>query len=255
MLSWLPILLTALAASGQSGPARVIGRVVDHRSGEGLVGATVRIGSAVHATDRRGFFAASLSGEGVQVFSVEMLGYATRTDSIHVEPGRTYDLDIRLSTQPVKLPPVIATARSNWLELNRFYERKTSGLSPHIITAADMEKRNPTNLTDVLRNVPGMKLVLPGDGRRVMRMNRTSGDADGPVLMRRGTLQGCEPAVFVDGRRYQDLLMPDAVGRTIKDSDFLAPLTIEAIEVYTKTTPQQYSHPCGTVLIWTRRGH
>jgi hypothetical protein len=72
--------------------------------------------------------------------------------------------------------------------------------------------------------------------------------------MNRGRLPGCEPALFIDGRRYQDRLTASPEGLTIDDWDVITTLAVEAIEVYTHNSPPEYSHPCGAVLIWTRRG-
>jgi hypothetical protein len=54
--------------------------------------------------------------EGRFEVAVEMLGDKSRADSITIQEGRTHDLEVRLSTKPIELPPVAVTVRSGWLE-------------------------------------------------------------------------------------------------------------------------------------------
>jgi hypothetical protein len=238
----------------QTPASRVIGRITDFQSGEPIGGASVVLGSAVYATDRKGTFVSAPLPPGVYRLRVEMIGYLTRADSIEVQPERTHDVEVRLTRQPVELPPLVVSTRSRWLEVNGVYDRRYSGYNVKLITAADIEKRQRTSLTDALIDIQGSKIVTSRRGRKVFRLNREVSDAGQPALMSRGRLPGCEPALFIDGRRYQDRLTGSPEGLTIDDWDVITTLAVEAIEVYTHGTPVEYSHPCGVVLIWTRRG-
>ena len=60
--------------------------------------------------------------------------------------------------------------------------------------------------------------------------------------------------MFIDGTRYRDRLTPEMWG-TIDQWDVIAPLAIEAIEIYRGGgAPMMYNDNCGTILIWTKRG-
>jgi hypothetical protein len=90
--------------------------------------------------------------------------------------------------------------------------------------------------------------------RYMVRMNHTATDAV-PAFEQRRVLPGCEPALFIDGARYKDRApVGPAEQEYIDDWNILAPLTIEAVEIYTgAAAPIEFQHPCGVILIWTRR--
>lgn len=113
----LAVTVSPALVTAQDTPVRIIGRVVAHENGQAIAGATVRVGGMQFTTDRRGRFVAAPIAAGRQALVVEMIGYATRTDTVKFTAGSS-DLTIRLSRQPVQLPPVIVTVRSSWLEEN-----------------------------------------------------------------------------------------------------------------------------------------
>ena len=251
-LAALFFLTCAATVAAQTPSTRLIGRVVDHGKGDGISGAAVKLSNgATVVTDKRGWFTFPLVPVGRIAVAVEMIGYQARADSITIEQGRTHDMETRLSTKPVELPPLAVTVRSRWLEENGFYERKmTSGLSPRIITSADLERRGRSTMTEVFSEIPGLRVVTLGRGessvRRVLRfMNEDS-------RSRYTTIPGCEPALWIDGMRYRDRL----TGMLAIDTwDIIAPIAIEAIEIYRGGgAPMMYNDNCGTILIWTKRG-
>jgi hypothetical protein len=254
----LPLTCAATLAA-QTPTSQLIGRVVDHDNREGLAGATVRLANGSAAvTDKRGWFLLTNVLEGRLGVAVELLGYQVRQDTITIQPGNTHDIEIRLSKKPIQLPPLAVTVRSRWLEENGFYARRMSGLSTRVITAADLERRNRTTLTDVFHEVPSIRVVTVGSGsstvKRVVRFMSSAGDPTAPALGNRSQIPGCEPALFIDGVRYRDRLTPEATG-VIDSWDMISPLIIEAIEIYKGgAAPMNFNDNCGTVLIWTKRG-
>jgi len=150
--------------------------------------------------------------------------------------------------------PLVVTVRSSWLEQNGYYERRTGGLSGKYITADDIKKRNSPKFTDLFHGVSGVKVQRGVRGVNLVRMNHSATDGL-PVFSQEKRPPGCEPGLWVDGVRRQDKLRiepPDWVH--ITDWDFLAPLTIDAIEVYSGSSgPINFQHPCGVILVWTRR--
>ena len=119
-----------------------------------------------------------------------------------------------------------------------FYRRKDAG-GGFFITRDDIEHRNPLELSDMLRTMPGAVLVpVSGSARAVLRFARTS-------MVGRD----CPPQYYVDGVM--------ATGLNIDD---LEPSDIEGIEVYSGASriPPQFNNSrigtsiCGVVVVWTR---
>ena len=256
-LAALLSLTLAATVSAQTPPAQLIGRVIDHKDGDAIAGAAVKLSNgATVVTDKRGWFTFTKVPEGRFEVAVEMIGYQSRADSITLQAGRTHDMEVRLSTKPVELPPLAITVRSQWLEENGFYERKmTSGLSPRIVTAADLDRRGRSTMTEIFGEIPGLRVVTLGAGnssvRRVVRFNNEDSKS------RYSRIPGCEPALYIDGRQYRDRLNPDTSrgGITIDTWDIIPPIAIEAIEIYRGGgAPMMYNDNCGTILIWTKRG-
>jgi hypothetical protein len=111
-----------------------------------------------------------------------------------------------------------------------FYERKRGGFG-RFITREEIEKRNASDTRELLRSIPGVKII----GSR--------------VAMSSGMGQNCVVQYFVDGVH---VVQPPA--------DFLVqfrPKDLEGIEVYRgpAETPLAFSRGgalCGTIVLWTR---
>jgi hypothetical protein len=250
-------LVCAATVAAQTPTTQLIGRVIDHGNGDGISGASVRLSNGASVvSDKRGWFTLSNVPEGRLAVTVEMLGYQTRQDSITIQPARSHDIEIRLSTKPIQLPALAVTARSRWLEENGFYERRMGALSPRVITAAELERRGRSTLTEVFGELPSVRVIKLGGNNGVKRVVRfmNSASADG-LRMAGSNIPGCEPALFIDGMRYRDRMMGGAGGVTIDSWDVIAPLAIEAIEIFKSGgAPMNFNDSCGTVLIWTKRG-
>jgi hypothetical protein len=243
------------SVAAQNPTSQLVGRVLEQGKTDGISGAAVKLSNgATVVTDKKGWFTFENVPAGRIAVSVEMIGYQSRSDSVVLQPGRNHEVEIRLSTKAIELPPMTVTVRSRWLEENGFYERRASGLSGRVITAADIEKKGRSQLTEVLSEMPSVRVFnAPSSDPTVRKIVRfMSGDTD-----RRSRIPGCEPALFIDGRRYQDRMLPGAGsgGMVIDDWNVITPLTIEAIEVFRGGgAPMMYNDNCGTILIWTKRG-
>ena len=249
LLLFLPTQIDA-----QSESTRVIGRVFESNGRDPIVGATVRIGRTTATTDQRGSFSLSVAVSGRQLVEFEMPSYGSRSDSVSIADGQTVEITARLSKTPIALPPIVAVVRSRWLDQNGYYERRTSGLVGNYVTAADIAKRNPARFTDLFHGVPGLKVQRSVRGVHLIRMNHSATDGQ-PVLSQIRRPPGCEPGLWIDGVQREDrsrIGPPDWV--RIEDWDILSPLIVDAIEIYTgSAAPINYQHPCGVVLVWTRR--
>ena len=101
---------------------------------------------------------------------------------------------------------------------------------------AQIERRNPLEVTDLLRTIPGMQVVWNG--------------TDYDVVSGRGTsLSGsCKPTIYIDGSPVLGDVSPNT---------FVRPNDVEAMEIYrgadTPAEFQRMNGGCGAIVIWTRR--
>jgi hypothetical protein len=154
----------------------------------------------------------------------------------------------QLERLPTELEPIVvsADAVTRRRPLTEFEERRNRG-GGSFLTREEFEKLgNPQVVTELLRRVPGIRIV-PGERGPVVVTSRarsrtiTVGDE--------GAL--CPPLYFIDG-----LYRGKAVsGNDI--NDMLPVDQIEAIEVYTSaaTMPPEFNRTgavCGVIVFWTR---
>jgi hypothetical protein len=168
------------------------------------------------------------------MLDVEMLGYANREESVTAIAGRTLELTVALSTQPIELDPISVVVRSDWLEMNGFYERREEGLQGTFVDRTEIENRSAATFRDLFTSVPSIRVDFIDPGRTRIALRRNPGA---------GTGEGCAPQVYVDGQRI------------VRQLDAIEPAIVEGIEVYAGAlAPPGYGNSCGAILIWTRRG-
>lgn len=219
----------------QEPPGRIVGRVVDHKSGKPLAGARVGIqGTGIQTlVDNSGVFALVDVPAGMQVLEAELIGYETRTARIRVLSRETIETQVRLATQPIALPPLEVTVRSGRLVGVGFYDRRDEyGAQGRFLTREDVEKKHAQLFTDLLYNQHGLKVDYGGAGQRRVFVNRGG---------------GCTPMLWVDGVVLDNT-----------NFDVIRPEVIEGVEIYIgATVPLQFHYAagdCGVIAVWTRRG-
>ncbi|MBL0172236.1 MAG: energy transducer TonB [Gemmatimonadaceae bacterium] len=206
-------------------------------SGVPVVGAQMRVAPAdpLLESDERGLFAVTrVPVEGAWL-RVRRIGY--RPDSVRVAAalGKTLDTVLTMERIAVDLAPVTVVGRRDVQgPMAGFYHRRSTG-SGRFFTHAEIERRAPHNMTDLLRDIPGMRI----NSRLQTNTVRMRGSR-------------CSPLVWLDG---QGLFATDI------DLDALDPQSFDGVEVYgTASVPvefqgnQRASSSCGTILLWTRRG-
>lgn len=216
----------------------VRGSVTDQTTGEAISNVGVRLANTPLAT--------VTSADGKFSFAHVPIGdYIIRTDHISYAVAilplsvRAHDLDaaIRLLPAAVALEPIVVTSFSVRLEQVGFYERKKRGTGT-FLDRKQIDAMNTQRSSDLLRNVPSMRLV-PQVTRRNAPHNTTTG---------RGN---CRFKFIVDGSRT----LPDF------EMDMVAPYAIEGVEVYKglSEVPAQFraisetgAGTCGVIAIWTR---
>ncbi len=232
--------LAAAAQEGQVGTGGIMGTVRDS-TGERLIGVRVVIpGSELHVeTDDSGSFHLVKVRPGMLSLRFLRLGFRPDTVKLMVLAGRTVPLDLVLTRLATQLSPVVVIGRSELTGWRReFYQRRQVG-GGHFFTRDDIEKRNPSFMTDMLRNVPGVR-IRPSQGiiQNQVRF-RNSGN--------------CPPLTWLDGA-------PLPAGEF--DLDALSPRSIEAMEVYPgSTVPPRFAvspgigqRTCGVIVLWSREG-
>ncbi|HET7620515.1 MAG TPA: carboxypeptidase regulatory-like domain-containing protein [Gemmatimonadaceae bacterium] len=221
------------------GSARLSG-VVRDAQGQPLHGAQLMIwGSDVTgSTGDDGTFTLAGLPSGTQSLEVRYVGYAPTRVAVDLASNQTRSVDVTLSERADVLDQVTVYGKApkRRLDYTGFLERRKSAGSGRFITRADITEMRPVDLTDILRRVPGLRLV-------------PTSYFDYTILSSRGATTNpsgtCQPLIFVDGAR---LLDDTGLNGMIRPGD------IAAIEVYAGPAgaPLQYSGgDCGSILIWT----
>jgi hypothetical protein len=186
-------------------------------------------------TDDNGVFVYRIVPEGTYLLRLRHIAYQTVEDTVDVPPESEVELDIRLVPTAIELEPiVVAAAYSTGGKMRAFYERRRTGHGSYI-GRADVEEQNPSFVTDMLRRIPGLRLVPRGGGGMTL----------GYQVVMRGN---CQPAIFIDG------ILATRGGLSL--DEMFRPDDIEGIEIYRgPQTPAAFlRNDCGTILIWTRPG-
>lgn len=228
------------AQDGTLGTGGIRGIVRDS-VGQAIIGAQITFpGVTLTAeTDDSGRFELAKIRPGMLSLRFRRLGYQPDTVELLVLAGKTIPLEVTLTRLTVSLTPVVVRGHAELVGWRQgFYERRQLG-SGHFFTLEDIEKRNPSNMSDMFRMIPGVT-VMPSQG---MIRNQ---------LRFRGS-RGCAPLTWLDGS-------PLASGEF--DIDAISPRSIAAFEVYTGTIiPPRFAlapgigpRTCGAIVLWSREG-
>jgi len=219
-----------------TGPFGTITGVIGDSVNMGIVGATVSVvgasGATVSATD--GAYRLQAIPAGDQTIVARRIGFRPESVTVKIIPDSVLTVDLRLQSTVQQVAPVVITSsRVRYTgRMRGFNERRDRGIG-RFFTAADIDKRKPRVVTDLLRMVPGT---------RIGRINGQN------VVTFRGLR--CPPLVWLDGA-------PASVGYL--DVDLFAPSSLAGIEVYLgpSTVPSELTWvrgkaDCGVIALWTR---
>ncbi len=245
------------ATSASSAQVQLQGRVLDDATGRPILSARVfllnryskTIGYAV--TDDSGRFEFQPREAGRLRLEAKALGYSPAvTPLLWILEDRDFaGVEIRLDPHAVLLAPVEVVALSppkGSAVLENAEFRRTHGFG-YQITRAQIEKRNPLRLSDILEEAPGLYAERRGSGAsgRTIRMGRS------PTGLGGGD---CPVQIFLDGR----LATRDVAGGDVEVDELASPLDVEVIEVFKglSSIPPEFLTPqarCGVIAIWTKR--
>lgn len=204
------------------------------------------------STDANGGFALDSVPEGSQTLVARSLGLTPWQSVIEVEAGNP-------SVQEITLAPFVAALDTMRVVARRPTDSWRSGFDARrrravgdFIDEEEIARRKPLQVSDILRDVPGIEVLTTGAfGRRVMMRGRAAG-------------MFCVPAVYVDGMRFftgssrpgrSDDEMQAYQGAA--DLEYVVnPLDVKAVEIYAhdSSIPAEFDDPrdgCGSIVIWT----
>jgi carboxypeptidase family protein/TonB-dependent receptor-like protein len=208
------------------GSARVSG-VVHSDKGKPVANAQVGVpGTGVDArTEETGSFALAGLPSGTQTVEVRAIGFEPKRVAVDLTREHLTTLDVVLD-RPVQMLDAIKVYGKGNVAMAQFQQRLKAGWG-HILTPADIARRNAFQVSDLLRTVPGVRtLPTRGFGSRIL-------------------IRGCEPTVYLNGMRMDD--------QAAREIDMLATATeVTAVEVYTASErpAEFFGNACGTVVLW-----
>jgi hypothetical protein len=217
--------------------------VTDASTGTGVADAEVWVGGTRTSTDSAGHALLPLRHDRETVL-VRRIGYGDERRDVSTAPGA---LEVALTPAPVALGGVQAAAQRMPMSppLRRFYERMEHGRGS-FVTREQIDRRKPRRLTDLFREIPGVRVATTSRGDRLVMTGAT------PAMYRvdpRWEAGDCPVQYYLDGMSYQ----PDFAGVP----NDVRPDEVEGIEVYRRLSevPVEFRRPgaeCGVVLIWLR---
>lgn len=234
------LLLLAVARSASAQSVGAISGTVKDSAGTPIPGVEVVLlqlkGFA--RSDSLGVFRFGSVPTGNRQLHFRRLGFAPKSIDAKVAEGQDLALSVVLEASATEIEGMTVEELTRRRQLlSDFYDRSSRGFG-HFVTRDQIEKRNPMNLSDMMRMIPGARLVpLRAGGQSALRFSRAQ----------LGT-RDCPPQYWVDGVKAWNLNIDDIV-----------PQDVEGIEVYSgaSTVPPQFNTRegttiCGVVLIWTR---
>ena len=276
----LPASTATMAANGApagSGAAAqpTLSGVVRGAAGQPLAGASVRFGEqAPVTTDGQGRFRTRMPPPREYVVTVTHPELGTRSTrvalaanagEVELRPGSGGATALTATVQRVvQLAAVQAQARNMALDIQGFYERQRRGHGI-FLTEDRLQSNRAGRLTDVLRGVPGIRVVryVPRDSvnsRQRFEAQRSGMDVEEQyrIASTRGSTAisaghgPCWMDVYIDGVQVQNW------NPSLSQSLDSFPLgQVHAVEVYRgpSETPEAFKQAwsaCGVVLLWTK---
>lgn len=243
----LDVRMRSVQAAAQEQPkgpqarGSVYGTVVSR--GGALSGAEVRVSDGlVTTTDADGHFSFPRVAAGSVLLETRYLGFVTRQDTVEVVPeGLT---DVLIPMDPVlTLEPIVVRVYPDPAVIGGFYQRRVTERGV-FLTRAEFLRERPSRFTDILREIPGVRLYCEEVHCWPVMRGSTPSRLGDPLSGER-----CPVMVYLDGTPQRRDLSLDAL---------LSPARVEAVEVYRRLgeVPSRFADQgarCGVILIWTRR--
>lgn len=237
---WRPLLLSIVFASNGLGqasrPRATLIGIVRDTAGVPVANTRLTTTGLMTLSDSAGRFSIGGLPSGNTAVFVRRLGFEPLDLSVRLLEGRTDSIDVVLTVLAQDLPGMTTTARTIAdVRLADFYRHKQTGIGT-FLDRMEIERRHAQRISDILRRIPGARVVSDRGGRSGVRMRGSGGGRD------------CPPDVWIDGVRAAGM-SPDDI-----------PLgDVEALEVYrgpAGVPPEMNTRlgnpACGAIVIWTR---
>ncbi|CAN5159073.1 hypothetical protein BH09GEM1_BH09GEM1_31970 [soil metagenome] len=215
--------------------AAVAGTVRDS-AGHAIAGAEVAVSGtgSRSLTDDLGEYRIVGLSPGPATISARRLGFQSFERATELAASRVQTVDIELVASAELLQPMRAVAP------REVYDARLAGFNArsqqkvgHFVTRERIERANTTSLSDMLREIPGVRIGASRNEGRAIRLRGAT----------------CPPLVFMDG-------FPAAAGEF--DVDMVDLQSVEGIEVYSGlgSIPPEFSgvrdlSRCGVIAIWS----
>ena len=245
-------------ASPQTAPTdgTIRGQAVDEITGTGLPSALIEFLDEARrvlrttTADDAGYFVLPRLPAGPFRLRVTQLGCLVTTTTIWwVEVGDLLEVMVWLRPDAIPLAPleVVALTRRHLPVLAGFYRRMEEAVGGYFLDREEIEERHPSRITDLLADLPGVRLETAqgfSGQNRVVTLSRS-------LLGARGGR--CPVQVFVDG------ILASRGGGAVPLDDLASPSALEGVEIYRglASVPAEFLTPearCGVIVLWTKRG-
>jgi hypothetical protein len=232
---------TFSAPTIQRGDAVLRGRVVN-ANGAPIPGARVDVvGTEAHAqTNDKGEFTLTELPSGTQSVVARQMGFSFVEQPVELSTRAPADVTLTMAVPAVTLPTIdVRAEQDRGLEKIGFIERKSVGLGT-FLDARQIMQRGPNMITDVMRSIPGLRVVPVGIGLDdyIVVNNRSSMLTNSCVNW------------WVDGTPWTNVY-PGDIDRLMPPSE------VGAIEVYWGSeTPIQFQRSgdqrCAVIVMWSK---
>lgn len=250
------LLLLPAAVEAQT-PTTLHGSVVEAATSAPVAGARVLLpdrGTEAR-TDPRGRFRVDALPGGAHRVRVEAPGYAAVEARVETSPGTSVEYVFELQPRPLSLEGLTVTATPVPRHLQDFERRRTNHHgSGQFLLRADLERRENSRFSDVLRSLPGLQLAHDFNQGEY---HVASGRAQPPGAFL-GPPRPCLAQVFVDGVRIYGQRQGDRAAPDPPDVNMFLVRDLDAVEYYANasSTPVEFrtgTATCGTLVLWMRR--
>jgi CarboxypepD_reg-like domain/TonB-dependent Receptor Plug Domain len=215
----------------------VTGTVISAQDSQPLMGVQVLIKGTRHwaITNQNGRFRLERLTPGTATIEFRPANRAPLSYPLTLEAGKTTNLAVQVDTRSVALPEVVVEGDDKpAAKMGEFIRHKDSGHGGYFITRAEIEKKQPRVMSDMLRSIPGLRVDCGFGTCQVQSFEEA-----------RRIMGGCPIQYFLDGTPFSG------------DIDELTPDQVEGIEIYrgSSTIPPEFNtgtSMCGVIAVWSR---
>jgi hypothetical protein len=226
----------APAALAQGTSSSLRGQIVEEGTDHPVFGARVTlVGTTKGASsDSSGRFRYDGLTPGLYVVQVSAIGYTKGIFQVELGEGEALSRVFELRPRVHSLDPLTVESerRAAGRRFAEFRQRMARGVGS-FITKEDIQRRNPSNLMDMLRTIRGVHAECQGSNC---------------IVRFAGQPTNCEPKYVLDNLPSDSEII-----------ESLAPGDIEGVEVYRGASemPAEFggsTGACGAIVIWTKSG-